>query len=160
MLSEMTHIYNEINMIFYVKRFLVPAIVLACAFLFASLEWFHNEWFFAAFSVVGLSIMHFWRRAIHRIEPPLCNFNRENLDDQTNRLLKKCILIMSGGLLTVDTIILFCLIVFRATISLTVCGLLLFIMFWSSIFNFGAIHIIAHNILAHALYNKDLPQNG
>ena len=159
MLSEMTHIYIEINMIFYVKWLLVPAIVLVCAFLFASLEWFHSEWLFAVFFIVGLFTMYIWRRTIHRIESSLCNFNRESLDDQTNRLLKKCILIMSGGLLTIDTIILFCLIVFRATISLTVCGLLLFIMFWSSIFNFGVIHIIAHNILAHALSNKDLPQN-
>jgi hypothetical protein len=147
-------------MIFYVKWLLVPTIVLASAFLFASLEWFHSEWFFAAYSVVGLFLMIIWRRATYRIEPSLRSLTREILDDRTKHLLTKCFFMTFGGVLTIDMIILFCLIIFSTKISLAGCGLLFFILFWSSISKFGITNLLAHNILVHALSNKDLPQNG
>jgi hypothetical protein len=149
-------------MISPVKWFLIPIGVLASALLFASLGWFQSEWFFVAFSLIGLFILFIWRRATYRLEPSFRHVNREAIDDRSYRLITKCLFITMGGQLTFSTVVLLYMIVFLlfpVSSSWTVIKLLFVILFWSSIVKFGAINILAHNILVHALSNKDLPQN-
>ncbi len=148
---------RQISMISHVKWFLMPIVVLASAPIFAILGWFQSEYFFMVFSVIGLFLLIIWRRATYRLEPSLRNVKRETIDDQTNRLLTKCVFITMGGAFTVSTVVLFFLIaflIFPAASSWTEIVLLLVIMFWTSIVRFGAINILTHIILVHALSNR------
>ena len=142
-------------MFLILKWFAVPILVLALTVYLSWAGWFNSGWIVALFAVVALLSMTVWRRATYRLAPSWRSFDPTSLDDRLQRRLQFRFVLIYGLSLATMLAALLCLIFIPTARTRSGICVVFTVMVWASIMKFGAINVLAHQLLRRSISAND-----